>query len=50
MVDISGQPILAVILNGAESIPATAALRAIEGVTRDLGEEITMERFGMNPE
>jgi ABC-2 type transport system permease protein len=33
----NGKPVLAVILNGAESVPATAALRTIEGVTRDLG-------------
>ncbi len=46
----TGQPAVAVILNGAESIPATAALRAIEGVARDLGERITIQRLGMNAE
>jgi ABC-2 type transport system permease protein len=46
----TGQPTVAVILNGAESIPATAALRAIEGVARDLGEQITIQRLGMNSE
>jgi ABC-2 type transport system permease protein len=50
MVDPAGQPILAIILNGAESIPATAALRAIEGVIREFGEQITLERLGMNSE
>jgi ABC-2 type transport system permease protein len=45
-----GEPTLAVILNGAESIPATEALRAIEGVTRDIGEEIVVQRLGMNPD
>jgi ABC-2 type transport system permease protein len=40
--------VLPVLLNGAESVPATAALRAIEGVTRDLGEEITLDRLGLD--
>ncbi|MBL7161148.1 MAG: ABC transporter permease [Anaerolineales bacterium] len=48
--DPSGQPTLPIILNGAESIPALAALRAIEGVTRDLGERITLQRLGMSPD
>lgn len=47
---IHGQPNLAVILNGAESIPAKEALRAIEGVTRDIGEKIVIQRLGMNPD
>ena len=47
---IDGDPILPVILNGAESIPATAALRAIEGVVLDYGEEIIIQRLGLNPE
>jgi len=46
--DPLGKPILPVFLNGAESIPALAALRAIEGVTRDIGEQITLERLQMN--
>jgi ABC-2 type transport system permease protein len=46
----AGKPILVVILNGAESIPATAALRAIEGVTRELGESITIQRFKIDPD
>ena len=50
MADPNGRPILPVILNGAESIPATAALRAIEGVTRDMGEKIALERLGMSVE
>jgi ABC-2 type transport system permease protein len=45
-----GHPTIPIILNGAESIPATAALRAIEGVTRNYGEEIILQRLGMNPE
>ncbi|MEA3351323.1 MAG: ABC transporter permease, partial [Chloroflexota bacterium] len=46
----TGQPILSVILNGAESIPAKEALRAIEGVARDIGEDITIQRLGLNPD
>jgi ABC-2 type transport system permease protein len=44
----NGKPTLPVILNGAESIPATAALRAIEGVARNLGEQIVVQRLGMD--
>ena len=45
-----GKPILQVILNGAESIPAREALRAVEGVVRSLDEEITIDRLGIDPE
>ncbi|MGB2963381.1 MAG: ABC transporter permease [Anaerolineales bacterium] len=45
-----GQPVLQVILNGAESIPAREAQRAIEGVIRDLGEKITIKHLRMDPE
>lgn len=50
MESANGKPILPVFLNGAESIPATAALRAFEGVTRSMGERITIERLGLDPE
>jgi ABC-2 type transport system permease protein len=43
-------PDLAVLLNGAESIPATAALRAVEGLTREMGQEIAVERLGIDAE
>lgn len=46
----NGKPTLAVILNGAESIPATAALRAVEGVARQLGEQITIQRLNISQE
>ena len=46
----NGRPVLAVILNGAESVSATAALRAIEGTARSLGEAITVQRLGLDPE
>jgi ABC-2 type transport system permease protein len=45
-----GKPVLFVILNGAESIPANAALRAVQGVANDLGEQIVVHRLGLNPE
>lgn len=47
---VGGQPILQVILNGAESIPAREAQRAIEGVVWTLGEKITIERLGVSAE
>jgi ABC-2 type transport system permease protein len=40
-----GSPSLMVILNGAESIAATEALRAVEGVGRDLSERIILKRL-----
>lgn len=42
-----GAPVLQVLLNGAESAPSLEALRAIEGVTRDFGERIVLERQGI---
>ena len=46
----AGRPSLAVLLNGAESIPATVALRAVEGVARELGERVTINRLGLKPD
>ncbi len=46
----AGRPTVAVLLNGAESISATAALRAIEGVTREMGEQILVQRLGLQAE
>lgn len=45
-----GQPVLQVLLNGAESIPAKEAQRAVEGVIRDLGEKITIRHLGLDPD
>jgi ABC-2 type transport system permease protein len=45
-----GRPTLAVILDGAESVSATAALRAIEGVVRDTGQKIIVQRLRLEPE
>ena len=44
------QAILPVILNGAESTPARAALRTIEGFVRRRGDQIALQRLGMDPE
>ncbi len=46
----TGQPTLAILLNGAESIPAMAALRAVEGVISDMGQRVTLRRLGMEPD
>ena len=46
MVAAKGKPALMVILNGAESIPATEALRAVEGVARQQSERIIFQRLG----
>ena len=50
MADPHGKPSLSVILNGAESVPATAALRAVDGVARSLNEEIVIKRLGLSPD
>jgi ABC-2 type transport system permease protein len=50
MASPTGQPTLPILLNGAESIPAMAALRAIEGVARETGERLTLRRMGVNPD
>lgn len=48
--DPYGSPILPIILNGAESIPAKTALRAIEGVVRERNEAIALHRLSLDPE
>ena len=50
MASFTGRPTLLILLNGAESIPATAALRAIEGAISEMGERITLRRLGLGPE
>jgi ABC-2 type transport system permease protein len=50
LIKSGGKPVLQVILNGAESIPAREAQRAIEGVTRSMGEKITIENLGIDPD
>ena len=50
MASANGQPTLSVILNGSESIPATTALRTVEGIARNIGEQVTVKRMGIKPE
>jgi ABC-2 type transport system permease protein len=45
-----GKPILQVILNGAESIPAKEAQRAVEGVIRNLGEKVSIQHLKLDPD
>jgi ABC-2 type transport system permease protein len=46
----SGQPGLFVILNGAESTPALAAQRALQGLARTIDERIVLRRLNLNPD
>lgn len=46
----TGAPALFVLLNGAESTPALASLRAIEGLVQDLNQKVSIERLGLNDE
>jgi ABC-2 type transport system permease protein len=48
MAAANGQPTLLALLNGAESTPATAALRALDGVTSDIGQRIVIRRLGLS--
>jgi ABC-2 type transport system permease protein len=50
MTSPTGEPTLVVILNGAESTPAIAAKRAVEGLAQNLGERITIQRLGLPPD
>jgi ABC-2 type transport system permease protein len=45
-----GRPTLAIYLNGAESVAATAASRAVEGVTRRWNERVVVRRLGLGEE
>jgi ABC-2 type transport system permease protein len=45
-----GHPTLSVLLNGAESIPARAALQAIEGAISEMGQGIMLRRLGVRSE
>ena len=47
LADVNGTAVLPVMLNGAESIPARAALQAIEGVTNELGTAVAVQRLGL---
>jgi len=50
LISPAGKPVLQVILNGASSIPAKEAQRAIEGVIRDLGEKTTIQKLRLDPD
>jgi ABC-2 type transport system permease protein len=44
----NGKPVLFVILNGSESTPANAALRAVQGVANNMNEKIALQRLGLD--
>jgi ABC-2 type transport system permease protein len=44
----NGDPTMMVILNGAESLAATEALRAVEGIGRDLSERLLVQRLNFS--
>ena len=46
----TGTPTIFVLLNGAESTPAIASLRAIQGVVQDTGQRLTIRRLNLNPD
>ncbi len=46
----TGQAVLSVLVNGAESIPGNAALRALDGLSRQMGQDITIQRLGLDAE
>jgi ABC-2 type transport system permease protein len=46
---IVGEPQLIVMLNGAESIAATSALRSVDGVVRSWNEQILLTRLNLPP-
>jgi ABC-2 type transport system permease protein len=50
MVSTNGQPVLVVILNGAESTPALVARRAVQGLAQEIDQRIIVQRLGLNPE
>jgi len=45
----SGRPTLLVIVNGAESTPAQASIRAVQGLAHDIDERILVDRLGLSP-
>ncbi|MBN1535802.1 MAG: ABC transporter permease [Anaerolineales bacterium] len=47
MVASNGQPTLQILLNGAESTPALEALRAVDGLARDINQRIIIQRLGL---
>jgi ABC-2 type transport system permease protein len=45
-----GEPTLMVVLNGGESLAATSALRAVEGLARSMNDRLAVRRLGLDPE
>jgi ABC-2 type transport system permease protein len=45
----SGRPVLFVILNGAESTPALAAQRAVQGLAQEIDQRLIIQRLGLSP-
>jgi ABC-2 type transport system permease protein len=45
----SGRPVLFVILNGAESTPALAAQRAVQGLAQEINQRLIIQRLGLSP-
>ena len=50
MLSPNGHPTLMAILNGAESIPAQAAQRAVLGLAQEINQQIIIKRLGLNSE
>ena len=50
MASSTGHPTLIVILNGAESTPAQAAQRAVQGLALEIDQQIAVQRLGLSPE
>jgi ABC-2 type transport system permease protein len=45
-----GRPVLPVVFNGAESVAATSAIRAVEGAVSAMGVQVALERLGLEPQ
>jgi ABC-2 type transport system permease protein len=50
LADPHGRPQIMVILNGSESVAATAALRSVDGLMRSQNQAIAIERLRLPPE
>ena len=48
MTSPSGRPLLFVILNGAESTPALAAQRAVQGLAQTMDQRLVIQRLGLS--
>ncbi|MBN2556466.1 MAG: ABC transporter permease [Anaerolineales bacterium] len=50
LADSAGEPELLVLLNGAESVAALSAQRAVDGVAQSLNARIALQRMGLSEE